>query len=240
VEVLNRHFQLRDCSSKQKCSFTEQLQLFELEMRPGCIRLELESCLGPCIAACSRQQYERQVMAARTFLEGKCNQPVEQLTEKIRTAALNLHFERAAVLREDWRSVQWLARRAEDLAQARTNYTFVYPVRSEAAGRCDRVPGTRQAAAGQSEIWYLIRHGVVEAAVAAPTSAVDKRRLQQRLAEWLGEGRQVGSAFHPRPETLALVTGWFRRHRGELKKTFLPTFSNSAKASKKTKRTVKV
>ena len=70
VEVLNRIYRLRDCSTKQSCSFTEQLQLFEIELRPGCIRLELGTCLGPCIANCSRQQYDAQVDKARQFLAG--------------------------------------------------------------------------------------------------------------------------------------------------------------------------
>lgn len=226
VEVLNRIFQLRDCSSKQKCTFTEQLQLFELEMRPGCIRLEIESCLGPCIAGCSRGQYARQVVLAKDFLSGKCEQPVNHLTQQMREAAANLHFERAATLREDLQAVQWLHRRATDLARAKAYFTFVYPVAAEqsAAGPAKAVPGSAAFAnREQRGIWYLIRRGVVEGAVAEPMNQTERKRTGRLLEDWLAEQGRVGSSFDPRPETLALVTGWFRKNRSELKKTFKPS-----------------
>ncbi len=235
IEVLNRLFQLRDCSSKQKCSFTEQLQLFELEMRPGCIRLEIQSCLGPCIAACSRQQYDRQVTLAKSFLEGKSDAPVLELAKCIREAAENLQFERAAVLRDDLKAVEWLHRRATDLARARAEFTFVYPVESEELG-----PSAGPTKSAAKQIWYLIRRGVVEGAIAAPVTRAEQDPAHELLAGWLAGEPRVGSTFHHRPETLALVTSWFRKNRNELKKTFQPPFQHSAKARKHAATAVKV
>lgn len=218
VEVLNRIFRLRDCSSKQSCGFTDQLQLFEIGMRPGCIRLEIQSCLGPCISACSRSEYERHVAQARQFLEGKNEQPVDQIRKQMDTAAANLHFEQATVLREDFKAVRWLQRRTADLASAREQYTFVYPVESAAM---------RPSSAAKQEVWYLIRRGVLEGAIAAPRTAAEAKRAHRRVHLWLEEDNCVGSHFFPRPETLALITSWFRNQRGELKKTFLPGISRA-------------
>lgn len=215
IEVLNRHFQLRDCSSKQACSFTEQMRLFDIELRPGCIRLEIQSCLGPCIAACSRSQYSHQVAMARQFLEGQDESPVEQIEQAMQRAANNLHFEQATVLREDLKAVTWLSRRVNDMAQARQRYTFVYPVTS---GELAEQP------MGQNSrtVWYLIRQGVIEGAVAAPTTTAQRQQTTALLKKWLSSENCVGSTFVPRPETLALVASWFRNNRAELKKTFLP------------------
>jgi excinuclease ABC subunit C len=210
VEVLNRIFLLRDCSSQQTCSFTEQLQLFDIELRPGCIRLEMDTCLGPCISACSRNQYESQVSEARSFLKGKCDRPLEVLESQIQQAADNWHFERAAVLREDQAAINWLHRRATDLAQARHRYTFIYPV--------DPYPSDAQ----QRVIWYLIRRGMIEGAIAEPRGTAEEKAAGELINRWLASDQSIGAKFVARPETLALVSSWFRKHRGELKKTINP------------------
>lgn len=216
VEVLNRLLGLRDCSAKQSCSFTEQLRLFEIDLRPGCIRLELRSCLGPCISACSRHEYDVQVQRARGFLTASDQSPLLDLQSAMQRAAAGCHFEWAARLRDDLKAVTWLARRAEDIAQARDRYTFVYPVEST-----DGLPA----------IWYLIRRGVLEGAIAEPKNARERRKVIGKLAEWMAADNHLGPRFSPRPETLALVASWFRNQRGELKRTFQPT-EVSAKKSK--------
>lgn len=214
VDVLNRIFQLRDCSNQQPCSFTDQLQLFDIGLRPGCIRLEIETCLGPCISACSRKQYDDQVSNARDFLSGKSDYPLAAIKGQMNQASSNLHFEQATVLREDLRAIGWLHRRATDLARARKHYTFVYPVPSHDAQKNSRNK--------PQEVWYLIRRGIIEGAIAAPNSAVQLRQCHQLLRDWLASDQCLGTSFSPRPETLALVTSWFHKHRHELKRTFHP------------------
>ena len=215
VEVLNRLFLLRDCSSKQACSFTEQLQLFDIALRPGCLRLEIQSCLGPCIAACSRSVYARQVALAKAFLEGSNDAPIAELELAMLRAANGHHFEQAIVLREDLKALTWLGRRAGDMAQARQRYTFVYPVTSQASEQQPLGHASR-------EVWYLIRRGLIEGAVAAPTTAGERRQVDSLLNQWLASDRCLGTVYAPRPQTLALVASWFRNNRAELKRTFLP------------------
>ncbi len=222
VEVLNRLYRLRDCSNKQPCSFTEQLQLFDIELRPGCIRLEIETCLGPCIAACSRSLYARQVTAAHSFLQGTDDWPLEELQQAMQRSATGQHFEQAALLREDLKAIKWLSGRVGDMAQARALYTFVYRVQSQTSPQ-------QPLGHAQREIWYLIRRGLIEGAIAAPTSAKEKSQVRKLLKHWQANDRSLGSEFHPRPESLALVASWFRNHRSELKRTF--PLSSKAKAN---------
>ncbi len=208
VEVLNRFFQLRDCSSKTPCGFTEQLSLFDIQPRPGCIRYEIRNCLGPCIRGCSRKEYETQVDAAKAFLLGQSTDPIERLQQQMAQSAANRHFEQAAVVREDLKVVQWLSRRVAEMARAKSAYTFVYNV----AGH------------NQKNVWYLIRRGQIEGAIAAPTSSRDALRCKKLVAQWLREDFRIGSRFTPRPETLALVTSWFRIHKEELGNTISADF----------------
>ncbi len=210
VEVLNRHYRLRDCSTNQPCSFSEQLQLFEIELRPGCIRLEIGSCLGPCISACSRQQYAAQVDKAKALLAGEDSSSVEALEHLMYQLALSRQFEQAARVREDMRAVKWLCNRAADVANARQRYTFIYSVQ-DTSSRQDR------------SVWYLIRRGVVEGAIAAPRTEQKLAEARKLLLDWWTQPDLVGSPFVPRPETLALVASWFRNNRGELGQTFTLT-----------------
>lgn len=234
VEVLNRVFKLRDCSSKQQCGFTEQLQLFEIEMRPGCIRLEIDSCLGPCISACSRSSYAAHVEKARSFLSGSDIQgPLEHIKDAMLKAAKNQHFEQAIVLREDLRAITWLSRRASDMANARETYTFVYPVASfsHPTTTSTGLPNSQHLPPG--DVWYLIRRGIIEGAVPAPATEADKRRTRSMLKHWLENENHVGAAFSPRPESLALVSSWFRNNRAELKQTFVPGQSRAPASRRK-------
>jgi excinuclease ABC subunit C len=208
VEVLNRLFQLRDCSSSTPLGFTEQLQLFDIEMRPGCIRHEIRTCLGPCIRGCSRKAYETQVKSAKEFLTGKNDEPIALIEKQMLYAAQNLQFEQAVVLREDLRAIEWLSRRAGDISRAKNTYTFVYSVSGYD---------------GQ-DVWYLIRRGQIEGAVAAPKSSAEETRTHQLIRRWLDQDNHVGTKFVARPETLALVTSWFRNNRPELKNTLKPKY----------------
>lgn len=217
VEVLNRVFRLRDCSSTQPCAFTDQLQLFDIGLRPGCLRLEIQSCLGPCISACSRGEYDHQVHLGRQFLMGKNDQCVKDIQQQMDKAARNLHFEQAVILREDMKALQWLARRASDLARARETYTFVYPIEAAEDSKGNRISNTKH-----QGVWYFIRRGIIEGAIAAPKTPSQKKVAQRHVQHWLNSDNCVGSTFAPRPETLALVASWFRNNRTELKKTFLP------------------
>lgn len=216
VEVLNRLFQLRDCSSSTPLGFTEQLQLFDIELRPGCIRHEIQTCLGPCIRGCSRKAYENQVKSAKEFLAGKSDEPVALIEKQMLRAAENLQFEQAVVLREDLRAIEWLMRRANDISRAKNTYTFVYSV----------------AGYNGQDVWYLIRRGQIEGAMAAPKTQAEITQTHRLVRRWIDQDHHVGTKFVARPETLALVTSWFRNNRPELKNTLKPKYFVEASPNK--------
>lgn len=204
VEVLNRIFRLRDCSNQTPFSFTDQLSLFDLAPRPGCLRLELQTCLGPCAGACNRAGYEEHVQRAKSFLQGENNEPLQILQQQMQLAAAHLHFEQAARLRDDLNHVQWLARKLENFAEARQKFSFVYPVMGVDGRDC----------------WYIVRQGELCAVVSAPQTASEWKKAVRHVHDWLEEKPQVGKSIPARPETVALISGWFRTHRPELSRVF--------------------
>ncbi len=151
---------------------------------------------------CSRTVYDQRVNEALEFLRGKTEGVFESFELAMRKAAERMHFEQASKRREDMKVIGWLTRRLEEHAKARSELTCIYPLRGE----------------GGMDIWYLIRRGVVEHAIAMPKSPREKRQACQEVNRWMEQATELGTAFRRREETLAIVSGWFRKLPEERKK----------------------
>ena len=207
VDSLNQFFKLRDCSQKTAFYFSDQLSLFELEHRPGCLRYETGTCLGPCAGACTRGAYDTQVMAAQSFLDAFNDEPMTTVRESMESAAANRQYELAARRLNDLNALEYLYRKLVYLAEVRRSHSFVYPVRGFD---------------GQ-DTWYLIRAGEVTDAMIAPSCPKSFAKVRERLKAWDSQiqnsfDRGTGRYSH----TLNLVASWFRKNRSELGAAFAP------------------
>lgn len=203
VETLNRLYLLRDCSQKTPMMYSDQLQLFDLELRAGCVRQEIGTCLAPCLRSCSRQKYDENVESALRFLNGTSIDVLPQVEQQMLRAAIGQHFEHAARMRDDLKILKWLSNRLACFKRAREQYSFVYSV----AG-CDG-----------RDIWYLIRKGGIEHAIQAPKNGGQWRTCRTNLDRWHGSGENVGTGYMRYEETIGLVTAWFQKNRSELGQT---------------------
>ncbi|TWU60115.1 UvrABC system protein C [Rubripirellula tenax] len=208
ADTLNKVFKLRDCGEKQTFRFADQLQLFDLEYRPGCLRLEVGTCLGPCASACSRAAYDDRVNAAESFLDGFNHEPLDSIRHQMETASKNQQYELAARAFETIKSLEYIDRKLKMLNQARRRFTFIYAV-----------PGIDGCGT-----WYLIHSGEIADCVAAPRNAVEHRLLAPKLKSWSAiTANQLDRGHGAHPHTLSLVASWFRKHREELnQRTFAP------------------
>ncbi len=205
VDCLNKVFRLRDCGEKQVFHFAEQLQLFDLEHRPGCLRLELGTCAGPCAAACTRSEYDEFVCAAESFLDGFNHEPLLAMREQMQTAVASRQYELAGRAHETIKSLEYIDRRLVMLARARRRYTFIYAV-----------PGYDGCGA-----WYLIHCGEIADVVPAPRNQDEYDSLRDRIAHWSAvTSERLARGHGQHPHTLQLVASWFRKHRSELDSTF--------------------
>jgi excinuclease ABC subunit C len=214
VRELNDALGLRDCANDRKMVFSDQRELFQIAPRtPGCIRHEIHRCLGPCIGACSVDEYDRRVALARAFLDGSDDGPIEELRREMVAMSEQLHFERAAVLRDK-------LQRLEDLREQFVRFRFAV----ETLSFVYTVPGHE----GDDRV-YLIRRGRVRAECAAPRRAGEKTTLQRLAADIFGSAEQE-SARVPTHEVdeLLLLSSWFRRFPDELERT-QPASSGVAK-----------
>ena len=207
VEVLNTFFRLRDCKNSQGFHFSNQLSLFDLDHRPGCLRYEIGTCSGPCAGKVSLETYNTQVSAARSFLDGFNDEPLSALQESMERAALNRHYEYAARLRDDLKALEYLYQKLLWLADARRRFAFVYATRSHCGGA----------------IWYLIRAGEVVEAIQAPNSPAEFAAVRKTLKRWQTEVEcQTKAAMVP-THTLCLWSRLgFVKYPDQLERTFSP------------------
>ncbi|MCY2985223.1 MAG: GIY-YIG nuclease family protein [Planctomycetota bacterium] len=203
VETLNRLYLLRDCSQKTPMMYTDQMQLFDLELRAGCVRQEIGTCLAPCLSTCSRQRYGEQVEKAIHFLNGFSVEVLGLVEQQMNKAAASQHFEHAARMRDDFKILKWLSNRLASFKRAREQYSFIYSVKG-----CDG-----------RDIWYLIRKGGIEHAIAMPKNASHWRSARTALSRWHQSNESVGAGFLRCEETIGLVATWFQKNRDELRET---------------------
>lgn len=205
LRELNDALGLRDCALDTPMFFADQPDLLELPSRtPGCIRHEIGRCLGPCIGAVREGEYDEAFRAARGFLEGAHDAPVELLRARMEASSEALDFERAAILRDKLQRLEALREQFARLRFALESLSFTYTV-----------PGVK----GDDRV-YAVRRGCVRAEAPAPRTAAERRALDAQWSDLFAAGAR-GPRTVPGHEVdeVLLVAGWFRKFPTELERT---------------------
>jgi excinuclease ABC subunit C len=214
VEVLNRLFLLRDCSPKTPMHLTDQLSLFEIESRAGCLRAELGTCLAPCRIGISKSSYFYQEELAKRFLQGDPLDTISRLDDEMKRAASGMHFERAARLQADLKIIQWLSSRLQRLSAARKSLPAVhFEPAFESAAPTSSVPTANTPVQKKLRgLLYLIRNGGIEYAISIPKSDKEWRSLRCEIIAWLQSDHQLETKYCRSEDSLGLATAWFQKH----------------------------
>jgi excinuclease ABC subunit C len=94
IQLLQRVFRLRTCEDS----------VFENRSRP-CLLHQIRRCTAPCTRLITPAKYAQDVHNAVLFLEGREADVLETLTQKMAAAATALHYEDAAVYRDQIRAL---------------------------------------------------------------------------------------------------------------------------------------
>lgn len=94
LRTVNRFFKLRTCRDTD----------FERRQRP-CLQYQIKRCAGPCVFDVDRTEYLAQAELTRLFLESRHDELVVDLEERMKVAATELAFERAASYRDQLRAI---------------------------------------------------------------------------------------------------------------------------------------
>ncbi|MDG6894610.1 excinuclease ABC subunit UvrC [Volucribacter amazonae] len=96
LSLLQKLFPVRQCENS----------VYNNRSRP-CLQYQIGRCSAPCVAGyVSDEEYTQQVNFARLFLQGKDQQVLEHLIDKMEQASQALQFEQAARLRDQIQAVR--------------------------------------------------------------------------------------------------------------------------------------
>jgi len=89
LHLVNKHFQLRTCTDTE----------MRARKRP-CLQHQIKRCPAPCVLEVAKPWYDEQVRAVAMFLDGRHDELSRELDDRMRAAARGMHFELAAVYRD--------------------------------------------------------------------------------------------------------------------------------------------
>ena len=109
ISVIQNALLLPDCSRRFPRDIGKE--------RP-CLKYQMGSCAGWCLPGMTEEDYRTRMEQAALILEGKSDELVASLTEKMETAAEELRFEQAAALRDRIRAIEALTRKQRVISTA--------------------------------------------------------------------------------------------------------------------------
>lgn len=95
IQLLQKVFKLRTCENT----------VFANRSRP-CLQYQIERCTAPCVGYISEQDYQHDISHAALFLQGREQQVMDELSEKMSAAAERMEYEMAAVYRDRMQSLR--------------------------------------------------------------------------------------------------------------------------------------
>lgn len=93
--IIQKVFKIRNCSDSY----------FSGRSRP-CLQYQIKRCSAPCTEYISAHDYQQSVADATRFLQGKCQQILEELALRMEDAVARLAFEEAAHLRDQIKNLR--------------------------------------------------------------------------------------------------------------------------------------
>jgi len=100
MQLLQKLFPVRQCEDG----------FFRNRSRP-CLQYQIKRCSGPCVGLVTAEDYADDVAHTIKFLDGRADEVVDDLAERMERAAERLEFERAAVLRDQIATLQRIQQR---------------------------------------------------------------------------------------------------------------------------------
>ena len=95
LHFLQKVFKVRQCEDSY----------FRNRSRP-CLQYQIDRCTAPCVGLVSEDEYRAQVENTALFLRGKSQELMVRLADDMERAAAELHYERAAVYRDQLAQLQ--------------------------------------------------------------------------------------------------------------------------------------
>jgi excinuclease ABC subunit C len=95
IDIIEKHFQLRNCTDHN----------FRNRSRP-CLQYQIKRCMAPCVLPVPDEVYREQVRQAMLFIDGKQQQLIDELKQRMHEMSDALEYEAAARIRDQIQAVE--------------------------------------------------------------------------------------------------------------------------------------
>jgi excinuclease ABC subunit C len=121
LDTLRRLFPLRTCRGKKP------------GRRSGspCLYFSIGKCLAPCRGEVSKEQYRKVVDELLDFMGGRGEKIIERLEGEMKEASRNLHFEKAALLRDKIKAATSILEKQKVVSLKRSHFDVIGIYRDE-------------------------------------------------------------------------------------------------------------
>ncbi|OGO77320.1 MAG: excinuclease ABC subunit C [Clostridiales bacterium GWB2_37_7] len=122
IETINKLFPIRSCN--------KNIARIEGKERP-CLNFHINRCMAPCQGNIDKQQYKDVVRGIILVLDGKQEEMVGALEQKMQQAAENLDFERAAEIRDSIASLRKIGERQKIISSSMVDQDIIAMARAD-------------------------------------------------------------------------------------------------------------
>jgi len=97
----------------------------------ACLYYDIKLCVAPCIGVVDREEYRTVMQGLADFLEGRSDEAIAALDARMRNAAQALHFERAAMYRDQIKLAQRLVAQQQIISDYQVDQDVIALVSDE-------------------------------------------------------------------------------------------------------------
>ncbi len=90
-----------------------------------CLFYDIKLCNGPCIGAVNKDEYRAMISELMDVLSGRSEPVVKRITSEMHVAAEALNFERAGVLRDQLKAIEYITQRHKAVNPAMTDHDVI-------------------------------------------------------------------------------------------------------------------
>jgi len=170
LDVIKDIFKLRSCK--------KELKTDDPEDRP-CLNYHIDKCLGPCIGAVNKEDYHELIDQVCLFLSGRQVELKKQVEEKMKEAAAERNFEKAARFRDALEAFEKLSESQKVMTDKNIDQDVVALVQGKEDNACAQLLLVRNGRLIGQE--YFILQGT-EAESAAETMASFLQQYYEQAA----------------------------------------------------------
>src|SRR6185436_3116527 len=91
----------------------------------ACLFYDIKLCNAPCIGAVNQEQYRQMIAELMDGLSGKSEGVVKRMTVEMNEAAEGLNFERAALIRDQLKAIEYITQRHKAVNPAMTDHDVI-------------------------------------------------------------------------------------------------------------------